>query len=109
MFHDGHPTEGKPANFKGSMMVLRAATEAEVREILTNDVYGKGNVWDLEKMQIIPVSSPEPRLCWSTVEKHGMMLIYLGCYCCLDTDIVMYIFSEQVVLSKKQRSRCITC
>lgn len=52
---------------------------------------------------------PEPRHCWSTVEKYGMMLIYLGCYCCLDTGIVMYIFSEQVVLSKKERSRCITC
>lgn len=58
MFHDAHPTEGKPANFKGSMMIFRAATEAEVREILSNDVYGKGNVWDLENMQIIPVSPP---------------------------------------------------
>ncbi|GAM38847.1 hypothetical protein TCE0_034f09911 [Talaromyces pinophilus] len=56
MFHDAHPTEGKPANFKGSMMIFRAATEAEVREILSNDVYGKGNVWDLENMQIIPVA-----------------------------------------------------
>ena len=70
MFHDGHPTEGKPANFKGSMMVLRAATEAEVREILTNDVYGKGNVWDLENMQIIPVSPPNSQL-----ERSRAMLI----------------------------------
>lgn len=62
MFNDAHPTEGKPANFKGSMMIFRAATEAEVREILSNDVYGKGNVWDLENMQIIPVSPPVPWL-----------------------------------------------
>lgn len=56
MFHDAHPTEGKPANFKGSVMVFRAETEAEVREILNNDVYTKGDVWDLENVQIIPVS-----------------------------------------------------
>lgn len=67
MFHDAHPTEGKPANFKGSMMIFRAATEAEVRETLSNDVYGKGNVWDLENMQIIPVSLLNPSL--SVVEK----------------------------------------
>lgn len=70
MFHDAHPTEGKPANFKGSMMIFRAATEAEVREYLSNDVYGKGNVWDLENMQIIPVSPPNFRL-----ERSRVMLI----------------------------------
>ncbi|EED23673.1 conserved hypothetical protein [Talaromyces stipitatus ATCC 10500] len=53
MFHahnDGDP------KFKGSVMVFRAETEAEVREILNNDVYNKGDVWDLEKVQIIPVA-----------------------------------------------------
>ena len=69
MFHDAHPTEGKPADFKGSMMVLRAATEAEVRELLSNDVYSKGDVWDLENMQIIPVSPLLLCLKWA-VEKN---------------------------------------
>lgn len=56
MFNDAHPTEGKPASFKGSMMIFRAATEADVRAILSNDVYVKSDVWDLENAQIIPVS-----------------------------------------------------
>lgn len=56
MFNGAHPTEGKPADFKGSMMVLRGATEAEIREIISGDIYTKSDVWDLEKMQIIPVS-----------------------------------------------------
>ena len=56
MFNDAHPTEGKPASVKGSMMIFRAATEADVRAILSNDVYVTSDVWDLENAQIIPVS-----------------------------------------------------
>ncbi|OKL58985.1 hypothetical protein UA08_05766 [Talaromyces atroroseus] len=55
MFHDAHPVAGQAPQFKGSTMIFRAATEAEVRETLRNDIYATSDVWDLENTQIIPV------------------------------------------------------
>lgn len=34
-----------------------AENEAEVRRLLENDVYSRSGVWDLERMEIIPVCS----------------------------------------------------
>jgi uncharacterized protein len=56
MFHGAHPVPGEAPQFKGSTMIFRAETEAEVREILKNDIYTTSDVWDLENTQIIPVS-----------------------------------------------------
>jgi hypothetical protein len=96
MFNDAHPTEGKPANFKGSMMVFRAATEAEVREILSNDVYSKGNVWDLDNMQIIPVRLPIPvcRLQRSV----GLMLILCRLLSLFKYDVHWTAFGQDHVI-----------
>lgn len=51
-----HPPEGAPWKFKGSAVLLTAETEAEVRKVLENDTYAKNGVWDLENLQIFPVS-----------------------------------------------------
>ncbi|KLP12073.1 Uncharacterized protein Y057_14327 [Fusarium fujikuroi] len=49
-----HPVEREPAEFKGSIVVYRAETIEQVREIIENDVYATSGVWDLEKLQIFP-------------------------------------------------------
>jgi hypothetical protein len=51
-----HPQEGKDAQFLGSVVVYTGGSAAEVREIINNDIYAKSGVWDLEKVQIYPVS-----------------------------------------------------
>ncbi|KAJ5812264.1 hypothetical protein N7474_008565 [Penicillium riverlandense] len=51
---NSHPTEGETPSFKGSMMLAVAESEAEVRQLLANDIYGTSGVWDLENAQIIP-------------------------------------------------------
>ena len=53
---DKHPAEGEPAQFRGSMIVYSAGSAEEVREIIDQDIYATSGVWDLEKVQIIPVS-----------------------------------------------------
>jgi hypothetical protein len=111
MFHDAHPTEGNPPNFKGSVMVFRAATEAEVREILSNDVYGKGNVWDLEKTQIIPVSPPPPFVGCREVGI-GMMLILCRLLLLFEHDHSCILDCSRVRschMKGEEISRCITC
>ena len=40
----------------GSIFICKADMEAEVRQILEGDVYTQGGIWDLEKVQITPVS-----------------------------------------------------
>lgn len=50
-----HPAEGETPSFKGSMILVVAENEAEVRALLEKDVYAAGGVWDMEKAQIIPV------------------------------------------------------
>jgi hypothetical protein len=54
---NSHPAEGETPSFKGSMMLAVAENEAEVRDLLANDIYGTSGVWDLENAQIIPVCS----------------------------------------------------
>jgi hypothetical protein len=43
-----------PPKMKGSAMLVGARTKEEVVERLKKDVYVTGNVWDWEKVQIIP-------------------------------------------------------
>lgn len=56
---NAHPAEGETPSFKGSMMLAVAESEAEVREILSKDIYTTSGVWDLENAQIIPVCCGE--------------------------------------------------
>ena len=46
-----------PPKMKGSAMLIGAKTKEEVLERLKKDVYVKGEVWDFEKVQIIPFKS----------------------------------------------------
>ncbi|KAI3531796.1 hypothetical protein CABS03_08641 [Colletotrichum abscissum] len=52
-----HPVEGEPALFIGSVVVYAAESLEEVYKIIKSDIYAKRGVWDLEKIQVIPVSS----------------------------------------------------
>lgn len=54
---EGHPSEGETPKMKGSAMLVGAKTKEEVIERLKRDVYVKGEVWDWEKVQIIPFKS----------------------------------------------------
>lgn len=51
-----HPADGESPSFKGSMLLAVAESEAEVRALLEKDVYATSGVWDMEKVQVIPVS-----------------------------------------------------
>ncbi|KAI8961037.1 hypothetical protein F5Y11DRAFT_244100 [Daldinia sp. FL1419] len=39
----------------GSSVLLRAKSEEEVRVLISNDIYAKVGVWDLEKVTITPI------------------------------------------------------
>ena len=54
MLNQHLPADQTPS-IKGSVMLATAASSEEVMEQLRKDVYAKG-VWDLEKVEIIPVS-----------------------------------------------------
>jgi hypothetical protein len=47
--------DGEPALFRGSVVVYTGENEAEVRKIIENDIYATSGVWDLEKVQVLPV------------------------------------------------------
>lgn len=53
---NSHPAEGETPSFKGSMVTAVAESAEEVREVLSRDIYAQSGVWDLERMEIIPVS-----------------------------------------------------
>lgn len=52
-----HPTGDGTPDMKGSVLLYKAESEEEVRNLIENDDYVKGDVWDLEKLQIIPFRS----------------------------------------------------
>lgn len=51
---ESHVADGEIPNFKGSVLLVRAASSEEAREILEKDIYVKSGVWDMSKAQIIP-------------------------------------------------------
>lgn len=53
---NSHPAEGETPSFRGSMVTAVAESAEEVREVLSKDIYAQSGVWDMEKMEIIPVS-----------------------------------------------------
>lgn len=48
------PGEGPKAN--GSVLLFCADTEAEVMKAIREDIYTSSGVWDMTKVEIIPVS-----------------------------------------------------
>ncbi|CDM27930.1 hypothetical protein DTO013E5_9013 [Penicillium roqueforti] len=54
---NAHPADGETPSFKGSMVMAVAENEAQVLELLNNDIYTTTGVWDMEKAQIIPFKS----------------------------------------------------
>lgn len=60
---NAHPADGEAPSFKGSMMLAVAENEAQVLELLNNDIYTTSGVWDMENAQIIPVCYPFGLLC----------------------------------------------
>lgn len=53
---DKHPNEDATEACRGSVVVYTAESLEDVKAIIENDVYATSGVWDLERMQIIPVS-----------------------------------------------------
>ncbi|KJK66967.1 YCII-related domain protein [Aspergillus parasiticus SU-1] len=51
---ESHPAPGETPPFNGSALIVVAENEAEVRELISNDIYTRSGVWDVEKAQIIP-------------------------------------------------------
>ena len=47
---DHHPKEGETPSFKGSMLVVVAESEQEVRDTLSKDIYATSGVWDVDNV-----------------------------------------------------------
>lgn len=56
-YADKHNEEGEPFEFKGSIITYKVPSRKELDEILTNDIYNRAGVWDLEKITVYPVST----------------------------------------------------
>jgi len=52
-----NPTDTGSPSVKGSVMLATASSKEEVLEVLRRDIYTREGVWDLEKVEIIPVSA----------------------------------------------------
>ncbi|KAF3167821.1 hypothetical protein TWF106_005320 [Orbilia oligospora] len=53
MLHE-HIKEGETPTFKGSIMLFSVETKEEIWEMIKSDKYVENDVWDLEKVEIIP-------------------------------------------------------
>jgi hypothetical protein len=51
-FH--RPSKRTNTQPQGSVMLIKASSEEEVREWIANDEYVKGGAWDVSKMTIVP-------------------------------------------------------
>lgn len=54
---DDVPQPGQSLKICGSAMLVQADSREEVLQVIQQDIYAKNGVWDLEKVQIYPVSS----------------------------------------------------
>lgn len=77
MFNDRHPVEGETPAFKGSMAIYQAESIEEVRNLLSQDVYAKEGVWDLDATTIVPVSFLFLDFFWVPME------------CCAYVDVIL--------------------
>jgi len=46
------PKEGEQPDMLGSVMIVKADSEEEVKEMLENDIYAKGGAWDVQNANI---------------------------------------------------------
>jgi uncharacterized protein len=46
------PAAGEAPDMTGSVMIIKADTEEEVRELIESDVYTKGGAWDVKNAKI---------------------------------------------------------
>ena len=55
---DEVPEDDEPSSMKisGSTLVVVAESREEILEILKGDIYTRSGVWDMDKIQIWPVS-----------------------------------------------------
>lgn len=53
---DEQPREGDTPKMKGSVLVAVAESRQEVLKLVKEDVYSTHGVWNVEKVQIYPVS-----------------------------------------------------
>lgn len=51
---DEQPAVDATPGMNGSVMLMKADTEQEIRALVEGDEYTKNDVWDVEKLQIIP-------------------------------------------------------
>lgn len=58
---ESHPNEGETPKFTGSALIFVGESVDHARRVLANDIYATSGVWDLEKMQVIPVRFLGPR------------------------------------------------
>ncbi len=49
-----HPEEGESPDMTGSVMLIMADSEEEVRRFAAEDVYTKSGVWDMDAIKIWP-------------------------------------------------------
>jgi uncharacterized protein len=49
---DAQPKEGESLAMNGSVMIVKADSEQEVRDMILADVYVKGGAWDASKVDI---------------------------------------------------------
>ncbi len=49
-----HPKEGESPDMTGSVMLITAESEEEVRRFAAEDVYTKSGVWDMDAIRIWP-------------------------------------------------------
>ncbi|KAF4341698.1 Fusaric acid biosynthesis 2 [Fusarium beomiforme] len=49
-----HSAEGQPIAENGTVMIMKAESEEEIKEIVRSDIFTIEGVWDFEKMTIWP-------------------------------------------------------
>ncbi|OJJ44751.1 hypothetical protein ASPZODRAFT_18322 [Penicilliopsis zonata CBS 506.65] len=54
---ESHPAPGETPAFKGSVMMIVAESVEQAKEIISQDIYTRTGVWDLENAQFIPFKS----------------------------------------------------
>ncbi|KAB8075550.1 hypothetical protein BDV29DRAFT_171647 [Aspergillus leporis] len=50
---NSYPAHGETPSFKGSVMIVVAEDEAQVRELIKKDIYATSGMWDVERVEII--------------------------------------------------------
>jgi hypothetical protein len=59
---EAEPVDEKSPNPVGSSIIVKMGSVKEVREMLEEDIYYTGNVWDKEKLVVLPyvLATAEP-------------------------------------------------